>query len=145
MARPHFISANGVASFGETEMYEKQFFEENKSFCISFVIVAAVCIFGAWVCHDIARNDPVYNNTDSNLDRVEKRLDDLGQRIDSLQERIAENQKAVERITVTVTAGRENAEAVAGGITEAERRLDNAIQASGRIQNQIADIEGQYK
>lgn len=126
-------------------MYEKQFFEENKSFCISFVIVAAVCIFGAWVCHDISRNEPIYNNTDSNLDRMEKRLDDLGQRIDSLQERIAENQKAVERITVTVTAGRENAEAVAGGITEAKRRLDNAIQASGRIQNRIADIERQYK
>ena len=126
-------------------MYEKQFFEENKSYCIAFAIVVAMCMFGAWVCHDIARSESVYHNTDSNLDRMEKRLDDLGQRIDSLQERIAENQKAVERITVTVTAGRENAEVVAGGITEAERRLDNAIQASGRIKNRIADIEGQYK
>jgi len=123
----------------------KEFYEENKSYTISFIILAILCIAGVWLVHDYTRNKPVYNNTDDGVERLEKRLDDIGQRIDSLQKRVVENQKAVERITGTVSAGRENAERIESGITEAERRLDNAIQASGRIQNRIADIEAEYR
>ena len=121
------------------------FYEENKDYIKCFVIVLLVCLVGIWLVYDRSRNESVYNNTDTGVERLEKRLDDIGQRIDRLQERVAENQKAVQRITTTVVAGRENAEVVAGGITEAERRLDNAIQASGRIKNRIEDIERKNK
>ena len=123
----------------------KGFYEENKDFIIAFAVVVVVGIAGVWLVHDYTRNKPVYNHTDDGVERLEKRLDDIGQRIDSLQKRVVENQKAVERITGTVSAGRENAERIESGITEAERRLDNAIQASGRIQNRIADIEAEYR
>jgi uncharacterized coiled-coil protein SlyX len=75
------------------------------------------------------------------VERLENKLSDIESRIDSLQRSVAENQKTVQRISDTVNAGRENAETVAGGLTEAERRLDNAMQASGRIQNIIDDVE----
>jgi methyl-accepting chemotaxis protein len=117
------------------------FYEDNKDYVHTFIIIMAVCLVGVWLCYDYYRNEPIYNDTDTSVERLEKRLDDIGQRIDSLQKRVVENQKAVERITGTVTAGRENAEAVANGLGEAERRLDNAIQASGRIQNRIEEIE----
>lgn len=118
-------------------MYEYK--DDNKT--VIGIIVLGIVLLIAWLCHDYARNKPIYQNTDSGVERLEKRLDDIGQRIDRLQERVAENQKAVERITTTVVAGRENAEAIAGGISEAERRLDNAIQASGRIKNRIEEFE----
>ena len=117
------------------------FWEENKDYILSFITVLIVCMVGAWFVHDRTRNEPIYQNTDSGVERLEKRLDNIGKRIDSLQERVIQNQKTVERISVTVTAGRENAVAVENGLGEAERRLDNAIQASGRIQNRIAEFE----
>ena len=117
------------------------FWEENKDYILSFIAVFIVCLVGAWFVHDRTRNEAIYNNTDSGVERLEKRLDDVGKRIDSLQERVIQNQKTIERIGSTVTAGRENAVAVENGLGEAERRLDNAIQASGRIKNRIEDIE----
>ena len=123
----------------------KEFYYQNRSYTISFIVLTIICAIGVWLVYDHGRNEPVYNDTDNGVERLEKRLDDIGQRIDRLQERVAENQKAVERITTTVVAGRENAEAVAGGISEAERRLDNAIQASGRIKNRIAEFERKNK
>ena len=117
------------------------FWEENEDYILSFITVLIVCMVGAWFVHDRTRNEAIYNNTDSGVERLEKRFDDVGKRLDSLQERVAENQKTVERIGETVTAGRENAVAVENGLGEAERRLDNALQASGRIKNRIAEFE----
>ena len=122
-----------------------EFYKKNADSVNAFIIVVIVCVFGIWFTYDYRRNEPIYHDTDSGVERLEKRLDDIGRRIDSLQKRVVENQKAVERISDTINAGRENAETVAGGITEAERRLDNAIQTSGRIKNRIADIERQNK
>ncbi len=119
----------------------KDCYEKNKGYCNAFLVVMVISIAGVWLVRDHYRNEPIYHDTDSSVERLEKRLDDIGQRIDSLQKRVEQNQKTVERITGTVTAGRENAEAVANGLGEAERRLDNAIQASGRIQNRIEEIE----
>ena len=122
-------------------MYEYN--DDNKT--VIGIIVLGFVILTAWLCHDYARNQPIYNNTDAGMERLEKRLDDVGRRIDSLQERVIQNQKTVERIGETITAGRENAVAVENGLGEAERRLDNAIQASGRIKNRIEDIERKNK
>ena len=106
----------------------KEFIAENwPAILIGLCLLLLIC----WLHHDANRNKPVYNDTDGSLERIEKRLDDIGQRVDILQKRNAENKETVIRITETV----------AGGITEAERRLDSAIQASGRIKNRIEDVE----
>lgn len=123
----------------------KEFYQQNRIYTISFIILTIICFVGVWLVYDYGRNQPIYQDTDNGMERLEKRLDDLGSRIDRLQERVVENQKTVQRITDAISAGRENAETVAGGITEAERRLDGAIQASGRIKNRIAEFERKYK
>lgn len=116
----------------------KEFIAENRLILfIGFCLLLLIC----WLHHDANRNKPVYNDTDGSLERIEKRLDDIGQRVDILQKRNAENKETVIRITETVERSRENAETVTNGIGEAERRLDSAIQASGRIKNRIEDIE----
>lgn len=119
----------------------KEMYQENRTYIITYFVLAILSICCLWLLHDYYRNQPVYQDTDNSVERLESKLSDIEQRIDSLQKGIAENQKAVQRITDTVERGRENAETVAGGITEAERRLDSAIQASGRIQNIIDDVE----
>lgn len=115
----------------------KGFIAENRLAILIGLLLLLIC----WLHHDANRNKPIYNDTDGSLERIEKRLDDIGQRVDILQKRNAENKETVIRITETVERSRENAETVAGGITEAERRLDSAIQSSGRIKNRIEDIE----
>ena len=119
----------------------KEFYQENRVYTICFVILTIICFVGVWLVYDYERNRPVYQDTDGSMERLENKLSDIESRIDSLQRSVAENQKTVQRISDTVNAGRENAETVAGGLTEAERRLDNAMQASGRIANIIADVE----
>ena len=128
-----------------TQWEIKDVYEKNKKYCIIVAVIVLLIVAGYWLYLDSRRNDTINNNTDNSVERLEKRLDDIGQRVESLQKRNEQNQKAVERVVVTVERGRENAAAVADGIGEAERRLDNAIQASGRIQNRIADIESQYR
>ena len=124
--------------------------EKIKNYCkehsdMLLPVILIILIIGAWILYDARRNERIYHDTDSNVERIEKRLDDIGQRVDELQKRNAENQKAVERTIVTVERSRENAEVIERGITEAEQRLDNAIQASGRIQNRIAEIEAENR
>ena len=118
---------------------------EKKNDYIIVLVVLFVCIAAGWLYADYHRNSGEYHHTDSNVERLEKRLDDIGQRVDGLQKRNAENQKAVERTVITVERSRENAEVIERGITEAEQRLDTAIQASGRIKNRIADIEAENR
>ena len=115
-------------------------YEKKNDYVIVFIVLVIV-VFAAWLYTDSHRNDKQYNNTNDGLERLERKLSDINSRIDILQKGIAENQKAVQRISDTVERGRKNAETVAGGISEAERRLDNAINASGRIQNIIEDVE----
>lgn len=119
--------------------------EDNKR--VLLIVIGSIAVFFviAWFVQDYQRNRPIYNNTDNGVERLEKRLDDIGKRIDSLQERVIQNQKTVERTVVTVERSRENAETIERGITEAEQRLDTAIQASGRIKNRIADIEAENR
>lgn len=118
---------------------------EKKNDYIIVAIVLFICIAAGWLYADSHRNDGQYHHTDKSVERIEERMSAIESRLDTMSDRLTETQKTVERITTTVVAGRENAEAIAGGITEAERRLDSAIQASGRIKNRIEDIEAEYR
>ena len=123
----------------------KKYCKEYSNMLLPCCVILVILIIGAWILYDAGRNERIYHDTDSNVERIEKRLDDIGQRVDGLQKRNEENQKAVERTVITVERSRENAEAIERGITEAEQRLDTAIQASGRIKNRIADIEAENR
>ena len=119
----------------------KEFYEENKDYIIPFVIVAIVCLASVWLVHDHTSNEPVYNDTDRTMDKLEKRLDNIESRVTIMQGRLDETQKTVTGISERVERGRKNAQTVAAGIGTAETRLDEAIQRSGRIQNLIDEIE----
>ena len=119
----------------------KEFYEENKSYTIAFIVLAIVCLAGVWLVHDHTSNEPVYNDTDRTMDELEKRLDNIESRVTIMQGRLDETQKTVTGISKRVERSRENAQTVAAGIGTAETRLDEAIQRSGRIQNLIDEIE----
>lgn len=119
----------------------RNFYKENKDFCIAFAVVMVLCITGIWLVHDYYRNEPIYNNTDSTMADIDKRLQSIEQRIDRIQERNSAIEKAVSGTVITIRDSRENAVTVADGISRAEERLDAIIQRSGRIQNLISDIE----
>ena len=118
-------------------MYEVK--DDNK-FLVGVLVLGLVCVI-AWFCHDLARNKPTYNNTDSTMADIDKRMQNIEGRLDSMQTRLDENQKAVNRIAEGIGRSRENAEIVAGGIDQAEGRLDSAIQRSQRIEDLIREIE----
>lgn len=119
----------------------KEFYEENKSYTIAFIVLAIVCLAGVWLVHDHTRNETVYNDTDRTVDELEKRLDNIESRVTIMQGRLDETQKTVTGISKRVERSRENAQTVAAGIGTAETRLDEAIQRNGRIQNLIDEIE----
>lgn len=118
-------------------MYEVK--DDNK-FLVGVLVLGLVCVI-AWFCHDLARNKPTYNNTDSTMADIDKRMQNIEGRLDSMSHRLDENQKAVNRIAEGIGRSREKAEIVAGGIDQAEGRLDSAIQRSQRIEDLIREIE----
>ena len=122
-------------------MYDKDFYTENKDYILAFIVVFAVCFFGIWIYHDLTRNEPIYNDTDSTMADINKRIESIEQRIDRIQERNSAIEKAVSGIGERINASRENAVTVADGLGRAEERLDAIIQRQGRIENIIADIE----
>lgn len=124
-------------------MYD--FYEKNKSACISFIVVAVVCLCGAWLVHDYFRNEPIYNDTSNTMADLEKRIDSIESRVNSLSNRIADAEKTVSGISATINAGAGNAVTIKDGIDGIEKRIGEVVQRSGRIQNIIADIERQNK
>jgi len=119
----------------------KDFYEDNKSYCISTIILLALCLLGAWLCYDYFRNEPIHTDTDSTVERMEERIDSLEQRLDSVSERIDKAQETVNGISTTVTAGRENAERIEAGIDGLEKRIDACVQRGGRLANLTEEIE----
>ena len=124
-------------------MYD--FYEKNKSACIAFIVVAVVCLCGAWLVHDYFRNEPIYNDTSSAMADLEKRIDGIESRVNSLSNRIADAEKTVSGIAERIDHSAELAGEVTAGIDGIEKRIGEAVQRSGRIQNIIADIERQNK
>ena len=119
----------------------KEFYEENKNYCIAFLIVLALCIAGIWLCYDRSRNEPVYHDTDVTVAELNNRISALESRVGAMQTRLDQAEKTVERVAVGISRSTGYAYEIADGITGAEKRLDAAIQRAGRIENLIADIE----
>lgn len=114
--------------------------KDDNKFLVGILVLGLVCVI-AWFCHDLARNKPIYESTDSTMADIDKRMQNIEGRLDSMQTRLDENQKAVNRIAEGIGRSREKAEIVAGGIDQAEGRLDSAIQRSQRIEDLIREIE----
>ena len=114
--------------------------KDDNKFLVGILVIGIVCII-AWLCHDLARNREVYHNTDDTMGDIDKRIQGIESRLDSMQTRLDENQKAVSRIAEGIGRSREKAEIVAGGIDQAEGRLDSAIKRSERIEDLIREIE----
>ena len=119
----------------------KDFYEENKSYTISFIILAILCIAGVWLVHDYTRNEPVYNNTDESVEQLEKRIQSVEHRLDGMSKRIEQNQKTVESVGRRISTSTGLAIEITEGTGRAEERLNSAIDRSERIQAIIADIE----
>ena len=116
----------------------KEFIAENlPAILIGLCLLLLIC----WLHADQHRNDGIRDNTDSTMADIDKRVQSIEGRLDSMQDRLDENQKAVSRIAEGIGRSREKAEIVAGGIDQAEGRLDSAIQRSERIEDLIREIE----
>ena len=116
----------------------KEFIAENRlALCIGILLLFLIC----WLHADQHRNDGIHHDTDSTVADIDKRIQSIEGRLDSMQTRLDENQKAVSRIAEGIGRSREKAEAIAGGIDQAEGRLDDAIKRSERIEDLIREIE----
>jgi chromosome segregation ATPase len=116
----------------------KEFIAENRlALLLGLLLLLLIC----WLHADNHRNDGIHQDTDSTVADIDKRIQSIEGRLDSMQTRLDENQKAVSRIAEGIGRSREKAEIVAGGIDQAEGRLDDAIQRSQRIEDLIREIE----
>ena len=123
----------------------KEFYRENRSYTISFILLTIICFVGVWLVYDYERNKPIHDDTDNSMADVENRISSIEHRLDTMQSRIAETQKTINGITERINASTKYASEIADGIGEAEKRLDSAIQRSGRIENLINDIEAENR
>ena len=114
---------------------------EKKNDWVIVLIVLGIVIVAGWLYADHHRNDGISGNTDSTVADIDRRIQSIEGRLDSMQDRLDENQKAVTGIAERIESGRHNAEEIAGGLEQAEGRLDSAIKRSERIEDIIRDIE----
>lgn len=117
------------------------FIRENKSYCLAFLVLIVVCLTGAWLYHDYARNRELQENTDVTVDRIDDIVERAGQRAEAVERGISESEKAVSGAAAAVADSARTAEKITGGIEACERRLDSIIQRHGRIANILSDIE----
>ena len=116
----------------------KEFIAENRLILvIGFCLLLLIC----WLHHDARRNEPIYNDTDKSVERIEERMSAIESRLDTMSDRLEKTQKTVERVGIGISRSTGYAIEIDEGIGRAESRLDNAVQRSERIQNLIADIE----
>lgn len=119
-----------------------EFLAENS---VAFLVGILLLVLVIWLHKDNRRNEPVYEDTNATVGRIEERMSNIEQRIDTMSDRLEKAEKTVSGTIVTIRDSRENAVTVADGIGRAEERLDSIIQRQGRIENLIADIEATNK
>ena len=121
----------------------KKYCKEHSDMLLPVILI--IVLIGSWILYDARRNERIYHDTDSNVERIEERSNAIGQGLDRVQERVEQSKETVTGIAGAVAQGRKNAETVAGAVERAEQRLDNATQRIGRIKNLISDIEAKYR
>ena len=121
------------------------FYQENKSYCIAFAVIVVLCLAGAWLVHDHFRNEPVYHDTDNTMADIEERVRRIESRVDSLSARLDKAEKTATDLGGRIESSTNLAKEVGAGIDGVEKRIDSAIQRSGRIENLIADIEREHR
>ena len=133
--------------FREVAMNEKlkKYYKEHSDMLLPCGIIIIILIIGAWILYDSRRNERIYHDTDSNVERIEERSNAIGQGLDRVQKRVEQSKETVTGIAEAVADSRKNAETVAGAVERAEQRLDNATQRIGRIKNLISDIEAKHR
>lgn len=119
----------------------KDFYDENKSYCITCFIVMVACIAGLWFVYDYYRNEPVYNNTDATVEQLEKRIDAVESGLDRVQKRNDEAKKTVESAGRGISTSTGLTYQIIEDAGRAEKRLDSAIERSVRIEGIIREIE----
>lgn len=122
-----------------------EYYKEDKTPFLWCVIILGVVLCIAWFCHDIGRNKPIYESTDSTMADLEKRIDRIEQRVDSVSARLDQAEKTNTELGGRIESSTNIAKEVGNGIDGLQDRLDSAIQRSGRIANIIADIEAKNK
>lgn len=118
---------------------------EKKNDYIIVAIVLFICIAAGWLYADSHRNDRIHNSTDNTVTEMEERINNLADGLDRVQERVAESQKTVTGIAESVADSRRKAESIAKSIDRTEARLDEAIQRSGKLANELADLEAEHQ
>lgn len=117
---------------------------ENRNYIVT-LIVLAVTLLIVWLCHDLARNKPIYNHTDNTVTEMEERIDAVTDGLDRVQERLAESKETVSGIAESVKDSRRKAKIITESISRTEARLDDAIQRSGRLANELTDLEAKHR
>ena len=119
----------------------KEFYDENKSYCITCLIVMVVCIAGLWLVYDAHRNDTINNNTDATVEQLEKRIDAVESGLDRVQKRNDEAKKTVESAGRGISTSTGLTYQIIEDAGRAEKRLDSALERSVRIEGIIREIE----
>ena len=121
------------------------FIRENTAYCIAFLVLAAVCLTGAWLGADYERNTELHDGTDGALERVESGIESAGELIAGSQRRVEEAAETVSAAAERVERSAAAAQEITGGIEACERKLDECVQRSGRIKNILHDIEAEHR
>lgn len=123
----------------------KDFYQDNKSYCLAFIVIAIACIARAWLVYDHGRNAAIHDGTDGTVERIESGIEAAGQRIDSAAAAVSKAETSVSAAIGAIEASESAAGTIAEGIAECESRLDAVVQRQGRINNLIEAIEREHR
>lgn len=123
----------------------KKYCKEHSDMRLPCGIIIIILIICSWVLYDAERNEKIYHDTDNTVTEMEERINTVTDGLDRMQERVTESKKAVSGIAESVKDSRRKAESITESISRTEARLDDAIQRSGRLANELTDIEAKHR